>query len=134
VRDVIIDSGIIYIEKTISKNRKSQPVTIPDLLLKKLENHIKKARAEDYIFSNNFTPGNKPITPKRISDEWVKLRNKLNLSSALQWYSLKDTGITNLLKAGVPLIAVRDQARHHSSNQTDAYTPKENESIKRINI
>ena len=52
------------------------------------------------------------------------MRTKLNLSEKIDWYSLKDTGITDLLKAGVPLISVRDQARHYSSKQTDEYTPR----------
>lgn len=138
VRDIILDSGIIYIEKSISKNKKSQPVTIPDAFLENLSNHIKDANPNDYVFSNDFKTGSVQLKPKKISDEWSKMRRKLNLIDLYQWYSLKDTGITNLLKEGVPLIAVRDQARHHSSIQTDAYTPREiikaNESIKGVSI
>jgi Asp-tRNA(Asn)/Glu-tRNA(Gln) amidotransferase B subunit len=53
------------------------------------------------------------------------MRTELNISKSIDWYSLKDSGITDLLRAGVPLISVRDQARHHSSAQTDTYTPKD---------
>ena len=51
------------------------------------------------------------------------MRTKLNLPKNVHWYSLKDSGITDLLRAGVPLISVRDHARHFSSAQTDTYTP-----------
>lgn len=138
VRDVFIKNGTIYISSETAKNKKSLPVTIPDTIINTLADHIKKANKKDYLFSENYQPGPKPMNPKKISDEWQKVRKVLSLPPAYQWYSLKDTGITNLLKAGVPLIAVRDQARHHSSMQTDEYTPKEilraNESIKTARI
>ncbi len=125
VRDIILKNSVIYITSETAKNKKNLPVTIPDILLPELANHLKKANNQDFVFGTNFLPGPASIHPKKISDQWDKLRSKLNLPQEYQWYSLKDTGITNLLKAGVPLISVRDQARHHSSNQTDAYTPKE---------
>ena len=125
VSDVILINGVIYVNKNVSKNKKSMPVTIPDVLVPYLAKHLKNAEMGDYLFSDNYLPGRTQLTPKKISDEWVKVRTALNLPKKYQWYSLKDTGITNLLKAGVPPIAVRDQARHHSIIQTEAYTPKE---------
>ena len=138
VRDVLIKNGVLYIEKEASKNKKSLPVTIPDALIPFLADHVAKANSNDFLFSENFKPGVIKLKPKKISDQWSSFRKKMKFSSEYQWYSLKDTGITNLLRAGVPLISVRDQARHHSSIQTDAYTPREilkaNENIKTANI
>jgi integrase len=123
--DILIKNGIIYVDKNVAKNKKSMPVTIPDILKPYLINHLKKVNQGDYVFSENFVSGRKMLAPKKISDEWVKVRKALNLPKQYQWYSLKDSGITNMLRAGVPPIAVRDQARHHSIVQTEAYTPKE---------
>lgn len=138
VRDVILKNSVIYIDSSISKNKKSAAVTIPDKLVPYMVEHLKTANLSDYLFSTDFIPGDKQLAPKKISDEWVKIRNALNLKDKYQWYSLKDTGITNLLRSGISLIAARDQARHHSSMQTDAYTPKElikaNEDIRIANI
>ena len=125
VKDVILINGIIYIEGNTSKNKKSKPVTIPDILLPILAKHLIGANAEDYLFSRTYFPGAIQLPPKKISDEWVKVRKAMQLPRKYQWYSLKDTGITNLLKAGVTPIVVRDQARHYSIIQTEAYTPKE---------
>ena len=111
--------------KNVSKNKKSMPVTIPDVLIPFLVEHLKKAQMGDFVFSEDYLPGAVQLAPKKISDEWVKVRSVLKLPKKYQWYSLKDTGITNMLKVGVPTIAVRDQARHHSIIQTEAYTPKE---------
>jgi len=125
VKDVVLQNGIIYIEKDSSKNKKSQPVTIPDSMMPIMANHLRSATQNDYLFSKNLRPGNKQLKPKKISDLWDKVRLELKLPNEYQWYSLKDTGITNLLIAGVPIIAVRDQARHSDIKQTDAYTPKQ---------
>ena len=138
VSDVILKNGVIYVNKNVSKNKKSMPVTIPDVLIPFLVEHLKKAQMGDYLFSESYLPGAVQLAPKKISDEWVKIRTALKLPKKYQWYSLKDTGITNMLKAGVPTIAVRDQARHHSIIQTEAYTPKEilkaNVDIKSVKI
>jgi len=48
----------------------------------------------------------------------------LNISKQYDFYSLKDTGITKLLEAGIPIIKVRDQARHHDIKITEKYTPR----------
>lgn len=125
VSDVMLFNGVLHVNSTVAKNKKSMPITIPDTLLPRLAEHLKEAVETDYLFSDNFKPGKQQLAPKKISDEWTKLRNALKLPKKYQWYSLKDTGITNMLKAGVPTIAVRDQARHHSILQTEAYTPKE---------
>ena len=53
------------------------------------------------------------------------LRKELKFSDRYKFYSLKDTGITNMLKANTDVLSVRDQARHSSILITDMYTPKD---------
>ncbi|MFV9552103.1 tyrosine-type recombinase/integrase [Algibacter sp. PT7-4] len=138
VSDVSIKNSTLYIGAENSKNRKSNSVTIPNLLLPVLKAHIKGFKATNYLFSNTFNPGLKKLSPDMVTKKWSFMRKKLNLESHIHWYSLKDTGITNMLKAGIPTISVRDQARHHSITQTEAYTPKEilkaNMDIKSVKI
>ena len=126
VGDVSLIKSTIWIDATDSKNKKSNSVTIPNELLPFLIDHLKDAKQTDYLFSNdNFTPGQNKIHPDRITKNWARMRKLLGINNNIDWYSLKDSGITDLLRAGVPLISVRDQARHHSSSQTDTYTPKD---------
>ena len=123
---MLFRSGIIYLKNEYTKNKKAQAITIPDNYMPTLIDHIKKANNSDYLFSNdNYSPGQRQLDPKRISDEWTKLRNAINIPKEIVWYHLKDTGITELLLDGVPTIKVRDQARHYSIVQTEEYTPKE---------
>ncbi|WP_109852825.1 site-specific integrase [Aquimarina sp. AU58] len=126
VGDVMLINNVIYIESSVAKNNKSQPVTIPDILVPHLAKHLSKANNSQYLFSaDNFAPGDTQLKPKKISDTWAKMRREANLPPSIQWYSLKDSGITDLLLNGVELLRVRDQARHHSISQTEDYIPKE---------
>ncbi|CAL2104495.1 Integrase [Tenacibaculum sp. 190130A14a] len=124
VNDVILKNGIINIPSYVSKNGKTQMVTIPGELMHSFAKHLKNAKNSDFLFSENFKPGPNQLDPKRISDTWARIRKKLKFSNTYQWYSLKDTGITNYLQLGIPTIDVKNQARHHSITQTEAYIPK----------
>ena len=125
VSDVILKNEIISIPGTISKNKKTQIVTIPLELMNFLVNHLNGSKNSDYLFSENkFKTGQKQLDPKKISDTWSKMRKTLNIDDSYQWYSLKDTGITNYLQLGIPTIDVKNQTRHHSISQTETYIPK----------
>ncbi|WP_157811851.1 site-specific integrase [Tenacibaculum sp. SZ-18] len=125
VKDVYLNTNTLWISAEYSKNNKSDFVTIPPKLRVLLEDHIKNANKDYYLFSNsNYAPGRERFKPKKASSNWARMRKKLNIDSSIKWYYLKDTGIVDLIKAGVPLNSVRDQARHHSISQTNDYIPR----------
>ena len=125
VTDIRLIESRIILDGSITKNRKTDSVTIPDVFLPILAQHLQYAKNSDYLFStDNFKPGRKQLTPKKISDTWAKYRNLYGFDSKFQFYSLKDTGIMDLLNSGVPSIKVRDQARHYDIKQTEAYTTR----------
>ena len=73
-----------------------------------------------------MTPGMTPILAERFSRFWVdNVKKTLGLSDFYKFYSLKDTGITNMIKAKTDLLTVRDQARHSSVKVTNIYTPQD---------
>lgn len=74
-----------------------------------------------YIFIQS-PPRPREIDPKHFRDHWDNLRKPLKLRKEWKFYSLKDTGITAMLKAKMPAIDVRDQARHSSLAITEIYT------------
>ena len=55
---------------------------------------------------------------------WANMREALGFSSCYQFYSLKDTGITEMLEAGVPAKMVQELADHHSLEMTQKYVGK----------
>ena len=125
VADIHLFESRIILDGSITKNRKTDSVTIPDVFLPILAQHLQKAQNSDFLFSaDNFKPGIKPITPKKISDTWAKYRKLYGFDSKFQFYSLKDTGIMDLLNSGIPTIKVRDQARHYDIKQTESYTTR----------
>lgn len=128
VSQVNLSNNTIFIPAEVSKNKISGVVTIPAKLKSLLAEHINGSNESDFLFSSDdFKTGEKKLSPKKISDEWAKMRKVLNLESKYQFYSLKDTGITNLLLKGVPAKKVRDQARHHDIRITEKYTPEKTE-------
>lgn len=125
VKFVNLSSATIFIPGDASKNGIDGTVTIPKALRSMLANHLKDAKADQYLFSaDEFKPGYSALQPKNISDEWAKMRKRLKVDSKYQFYSLKDTGITNLLLLGVAAKKVRDQARHHDIRITEAYVAR----------
>lgn len=124
VSDVRLSESRIILDGTITKNRKTDSVTIPDVFLPILAQHLVTANNSDYLFGKDFKPGKIQLNPKKISDTWIKYRKKYKFDSKFQFYSLKDTGIMDLLNSGIPSIKVRDQARHYDIKQTEAYTTR----------
>lgn len=124
VSDVRLSESRIILDGSITKNRKTDSVTIPDVFLPILAQHLVTANNSDYLFGEDFKPSKKQLNPKKISDTWTKYRNKYKFDSKFQFYSLKDTGIMDLLNSGIPSIKVRDQARHYDIKQTEAYTTR----------
>lgn len=123
VKDFHLKAGTVTIPAESSKNHKEQTVTLPKkVLLYAIDLGIFSAPETDFIFSSNLRPGTQEIDPKIFRDHWEKLRKALHMRKEWKFYSLKDTGITAMLKAKMPAIDVRDQARHSSLSITEIYT------------
>lgn len=124
VGHVDLKAAVIRVPKEISKNKKDDTVTIPNALMPYLIDHLNGSTNQDFLFSTHFKTGKKQLAPKYISDAWAKLRDRLEFKSEYQFYSLKDTGITQLFLLNVPLLKIRDQARHYDIKITESYTPR----------
>ena len=122
VSDVKLQENYLFVSGDISKNKKGEAVTIPQSYIGMLAQHIGNAKQSDFLFSaDNFKPGVKQLNPKKVSDDWAKFRTAHKLGAQYQFYSLKDTGITDLMNTGIPMIKVRDQARHYDIKITETY-------------
>ena len=125
VKHINLNKNYITIPAEISKNRKNENVTIPNAYMKILAEHLQDANNNDFWFSDNdFKAGEKQLNPKKISDTWERIRKQKGISAEYQFYSLKDTGITDLLNSGIPALKVRDQARHYDLKITEGYTAR----------
>ena len=126
LKDISVQNGTIYISPEVSKNGKGSVVTLPDCVLKLMvELGVLSCPADWYLFSDEFRPGKKYRSGKQFTDAWTKLRKQFGWPAEYKFYSLKDTGITDMIRDNTDLLAVRDQARHHSLEMTNLYTPME---------
>ena len=122
-RNLQLSNHIIYINGEQAKNRKDEYITLNS----KVEAYIRslgldKFPSDWYIFSRRLKPGMYEISPSRFGERWAKLQTTLGFSDKYQFYSLKDSGITELADSNVTNISIRDQARHSSLAITDVYT------------
>ena len=109
VRDFNLKESTITIPAESAKNKTTQTVTVPKkVLLYAIDLGIFATPMDNFIFSYNLRPG-RTEKPLGLKKEW-------------KFYSLKDTGITEMCDRNMATIAVRDQARHSSLAITDIYT------------
>lgn len=125
VGDINIGKCTITLMGDQTKNHDSVTITMPQKVARlMIDLDIFSAHGGCYLFSDGFRPGEKAHSEKHFRDYWTKhLKKDLDFSGRYKYYSLKDTGITNMLRNGVDPISVRDQARHSSLVITNTYTP-----------
>ena len=123
ISDFNVKECTVTINCESSKNRTTQTVTMPKkVLLYAVDLGVFDASGDDFLFSVNLHPGREQIDTKLFRDRWAKVSRALNLKREWKFYSLKDTGITEMCDNNVAAITVRDQARHSSLAVTDIYT------------
>ena len=125
VCDINIGACTITLMGDQTKNHDSVTITMPQKVARlMIDLDIFSAHGGDYLFSDGFKPGTNQHSEKHFRDYWMKhLRKDLRFPAQYKYYSLKDTGITNMLRNGMDPISVRDQARHSSLVITNTYTP-----------
>lgn len=130
-----LEKGIINIPGEISKTHKTRCVTITDELYDLLSGlNLDKINPEYYIFSTGLKPGKLLKKSNYLGKFWNRMRNKLGLPKHFQFYSLKDSGITDLLKSGVKSMDVKQQAGHSSLAMTEKYVQDIDRENANVNI
>jgi len=127
VADFSVKRKTLLLHGDHTKNGDDAVVTVPDHVLRlMIELGVLEKPSDWYLFSDRFRPGPSHRDEKQFRDFWNNhLRKALKLPVQYKFYSLKDTGITNMLRANTDVLSVRDQARHSSILITDIYTPKD---------
>jgi integrase len=124
-KDFILDKQIINVPASVAKNGKSRNVVVPNYVadeLKKL--NLNKINPNFYVFSDNFNPGKKKKDTRDVGRYWQILRKILDIPQNVSFYSLKDSGISDLLDAGIPAKIVQQHADHSSIAMTEKYNHK----------
>lgn len=125
ISDISIKDCTIRLYGENTKNHHDAVLTMPKkILLLMIELKTFDSPGNYYLFSDDFKPGEAEKSEKRFRDFWVRyVRRDLKFPDRYKFYSLKDTGITTMLKNNTDILTVRDQARHSNIEITDCYTP-----------
>ena len=123
IKDIDFVDNIINLPADVAKNHKARTIGVPAEIMAYL-NKIRDHEPNEYIFSKGYLPGFELKSSKDTSKTWALMRKHLNLPLKYQFYSLKDTGITELLERGVPAKYVKDLANHSSLEVTERYMHK----------
>ena len=122
VRDIHIKDHCIIVPPEVSKNHCSRVVGLTaEIEQLMLDLNLDVLPMDYYICGKDLVPNRIIVPDTTYSKTWVEMRKILNLPETMQLYSLKDTGITNMLENGVPAIDVMKQAGHHDLSMTSRY-------------
>lgn len=122
IRDIDFDTGLLRVPPEVSKNHTERTIALGYDVMKYFQELLKTGcHSDDYIFSTDFKPGTRLHTTKNLFAVWQKMRTSLSMPDAYHFYSLKDTGITEMLESGMPSKFVKDLAGHHSLSMTERY-------------
>ncbi len=118
VEDVNLQSAQIEIRSDISKNKKTQQVTIPDAFMPMLRRWI-GLRVAGWLLPN-------PRKGGQLPKDWLYKAHKailtdLEITGRYSLYSWKHTGVVKAVKAGINLKYLQLQLRHHSLDQLNEY-------------
>ncbi|MEO0684800.1 MAG: site-specific integrase [Cyanobacteria bacterium J06649_11] len=119
VDDIILEEQLIRIPGEVSKNKKTEFITIPDPLLPKLD-FIKEMSPNDLLFPN-YRDASKPLGKGYMYRFHKKFLERLCFGKGYTLYSWKHTGAVAVAKKGVSLKQLQIQLRHYSLDQTDQY-------------
>ncbi len=122
ISDIDFDSGLLRIPPDVSKNHNERTIALGYDVMKYFQELRKEdCNSNDYIFSTDFKPGHRLYTTKNMFATWKTMRERLEMPNTYHFYSLKDTGITEMLESGMPSKFVKDLAGHHSLSMTERY-------------
>jgi len=124
VNDIQIEQKTVRVRSEVSKNKKERIVPLTQDLINDFERiGVNKALPDHYVFSEQLRPGKNKISDAYMRKYWDKMRKRLKLSENMVLYSLRDSGMTDMIKlAKFDDISVMQLADHHSLEMTTIYT------------
>ena len=117
VEDVNLDEDYILLHASISKNKKTQPVSLPSSFKEALTLWLKDLPQNYFVLNRALAP----VSRDYLNKQHHKFLQSLGFSSRFSFYSWKHTGAFSAIKAGISLKDLQMQMRHHSLDQLNEY-------------
>ncbi|MBQ6763856.1 MAG: site-specific integrase [Paludibacteraceae bacterium] len=135
VNQIHLDEHYIEIPEEQAKCWKMRHAPLSDELVERIRDYLAAYphTANSNLFSTGFRPGSKPIGSKSVQLRWMDMRKELDLPEEYVIYSLRDSGIVEMLHAGVDELTVMHAAGHHDLSTTSIYADHiDTEMIERV--
>lgn len=123
VNQIHLDEHYIEIPEEQAKCWKMRHAPLSDELVERIREYLNAYphTVNSHLFSTGFRPGTKPIGAKSVQLRWMDMRKELELPEEYVIYSLRDSGIVDMLHAGVDELTVMHAAGHHDLGITSIY-------------
>lgn len=119
---VDLGNQVVMVPAEEAKNGYERTPAIPDWMVKELISmELHKQPGKAYLVGKGMVPSAKQIGRNTLNTHWVRMRDALAWPTSKQLYSLRDTGIIQLLRDGVNILDVKQQAGHQDISTTNEY-------------
>ena len=115
-----------------TKNGHERYAFLSDELCERLSIMIADAKPDDYLISRGYRCGAERVESIRYRKDWDFMRRAVGIPKEMQLYSLRDTGINNMLKAGIDALTVMQAADHHDLSMTTRYAKHADPNLMRV--
>lgn len=134
VADVHLDEHYIVVLADNAKNHHERTAALTPELVEMLRTHIGDSDGGLYVFSKAdfLKPGRVKENPQFFQKSWARMREKVGIPKEMQLYSLRDSGLTDLLHAGVDQLTVQHHADHSSLAMQDIYTKHRDDGVGKV--
>ncbi len=133
LQDISLENRYIFIPGENAKTHNARYAAMNQTLIDNLTAlHLERYPLDYYLFGGDLSPAKKHCTHTRFNKEWLKMRKALKLPKEMQLYSLRDTGINNLLKCGIDPLSVMQHADHHDLQMTTRYANHADPNLTRL--
>jgi integrase len=122
VYHVDMERQVVTLPAEETKSGAERMPAIPDWMYCELVAAGFNARpGKEWLVGSRLVSGDTPVARNTLNRHWVRMREALGWPATKQLYSLRDTGIIQLLRDGVDLLHVRQQAGHTDIATTNEY-------------
>ena len=122
IKDIDLKNACIRIPADKAKTHIERFAPMSDASIQLISDLLAKGYpGEWYLLGSTLVPSKDPCYHGKFKKAWIKIREKCELPADMQLYSLKDSGITELLEAGVDTLTVMQAADHHDLTTTTKY-------------
>lgn len=122
VEHVDLEAQVVKVPAEESKSGDARTPAIPDWMKAELlAMRLNEQPGKAWLVGNEIKPGITRIARNTLGRRWKVMQKALGWSDKKQLYSLRDTGIIQLILDGVDVLAVKQQADHKSLATTNEY-------------